>query len=203
MRAGTPEASEHAMKDRLEDRISIADLMTGWMRRDLSQWESLRELFHADGTIEVTWFEGKFSDFVDASMRMGASDIRTKHLITSPVITFRDDKAIGETNAMIVGENVKLSLGCVAHNRFYDLIEKRGGVWKIVRRQSVYDMGSFTFPRGVVDVDAAVVDRYPREYAPLAYLLDKSGFPVKRVFATKDSELEARMKKEGQAWLEA
>jgi hypothetical protein len=44
---------------------------------------------------------------------------------------------------------------------------------------------------------------YPREYAPLAYLLEKSGFPVKRVFATKGSDLEKTMKANGQAWLVA
>jgi hypothetical protein len=45
------------------------------------------------------------------------------------------------------------------------------------------------------------VARYPSAYAPLAYLLEKSGFPVHRVFATKGSDLEVQMKKGGQAWL--
>lgn len=185
----------------LQDRQNIADLMTGWIHRDLAQWDLLRELFHPEGEIEVTWFEGLASEFIDASMRMGQSDLRTKHFIASPVVTFNGNRAIIETNAAIVAENVRLHLGCSAHNRFYDLAEKRNGAWKIVKRQSIYDMGSFTFPRGVVEIDGAVVDRYPREYAPLAYLLDKSGFGVKRVFATKGSELEKDMKAAGAAWL--
>jgi hypothetical protein len=189
------------MQKYLEDRLSIADLMTGWIHRDLAQWDSLRALFHPDGTIEVTWFEGLASEFVDASMRMGASDLRTKHFIASPVVTFNGGKAIVETNAIIIGENVRLGLGCESHNRFYDLVEKRNGAWKIVRRQSIYDMGSFTFPGGLVEIDGEIVERYPREYAPLAYLLDKSGFPVKRVFATKGSELEKAMKADAQRWL--
>ena len=189
------------MKTYWEDRLSIADLMTGWIHRDLAQWDSLRELFHPDGTIEITWFEGLFSDFVDGSIRMGASDLRTKHFIAGPVVSFQGDKAIVETNAIIVGENVRLGLGCSSHNRFYDRVEKRNGVWKIVKRQSVYDMGSFTFPRGVVDIDTERVERYPHEYAPLAYLLEVSGFPVQKTFATKGSELERTMKEEGQVWL--
>jgi len=104
---------------------------------------------------------------------------------------------------LIVGENVKLGIGCSNHNRFYDLIEKRDGIWRIVKRQSVYDMGTFTFPQGLVDIDQSVVTKYPREYAPLAYVLEKSGFPVKRVFATKFSQLEKEMKAEGLAWLNA
>lgn len=189
------------MQISLEDRQNIADLLAAWMHRDLAAWDDLRGLFHPDGTIEVTWFEGRFSDFVDASMRMGVSDLRTKHLIASPVVRFNGARAIAETNAVIVAENVRLGLGCSNHNRFYDLIEKRSGAWKIVRRQSIYDMGSFTFPRGIVEVDGAVIARYPREYAPLAYVLEKSGFPVRRVFATKGSDLETAMKRDGQNWL--
>lgn len=76
-------------------------------------------------------------------------------------------------------------------------------MWRIVKRQSVYDMGTFTFPQGLVEIDQSVVAKYPREYAPLAYLLEQSGFPVKRIFATKFSQLEKEMKAEGLAWLHA
>jgi hypothetical protein len=62
-------------------------------------------------------------------------------------------------------------------------------------------MGAFTFPGGIVEIDPAVVARYPREYAALAYLLEKSGFPVSRVFATKGSDLEKEIKESAMAWL--
>jgi hypothetical protein len=191
------------MQAALEDRQSIADLMTGWIYRDLAEWDKLRALFHPDGTIEISWFEGLASDFVDDSMRMGKSDLRTKHFISAPVVTFNGNKAIVETNAVVVGENVRLDLGVSAHARFYDQVEKRKGVWKIEKRRGIYDFGYFNFPQGVVEIDRELVKKYPREYAPLAYLLEKSGFPVKRVFATKGSDLEKTMKANGQAWLAA
>ena len=193
------------MNTYLQDRQHINDLINGWIYRDLGDWDRLRDLFHPDGTIEITWFEGLGSDFVAGSMRMGASDVRTKHLIGTPVVTFNADanKAVVETNAMIIGDNVKLNLGCIGHNRFYDLVEKRDGQWKLFHRQSIYDMGSFTFPLGIVDIDQGTVAKYPREYAALAYLLEKSGFPVQRVFATRGSELERRMKEDAQRWLTA
>jgi hypothetical protein len=187
----------------LDDRQQITDLMTGWIHRDLAQWDAMRALFHPEGTIEITWFEGLFSEFVDASAKMGVSALKTKHLIGAPVVAFNGDKALVETNAMIVGENIELGLGCSVHNRFYDRVEKRDGLWKIVHRQSVYDMGGFVFPQGLVEIDKSVSKKYPREYAALAYVLEKSGFPVNRVFATRGSELEKKMKEEGQAWLAA
>src|ERR1700688_723801 len=75
----------------LEDRQRIADLMTGWIHRDLAEWDKLRELFHPDGTIEISWFEGLARDFVDGSIRMGESNVRTKHFISAPVVTFNGD----------------------------------------------------------------------------------------------------------------
>ncbi|WP_075790926.1 nuclear transport factor 2 family protein [Massilia putida] len=185
----------------VEDQIQISDLINGWMYRDLGAWDKLRGLFHADGTIEVTWFEGAFGDFVDASARMGRSALRTKHLIGSPVISAHGNRAIVETNAVIVADNIELGLGCAAHNRFIDRAEKRNGTWKLLRRESVYDMGSFTFPSGVVEVARDAVARHPREYAALAYLLEQSGFPVRRVFATRGSGLERMMKAEARDWL--
>lgn len=193
------------MQNQLQDRQQLNDLINGWMHRDLGEWEQLRELFHPDGTIEITWFEGLGSDFVNGSMRMGASDFRTKHIITSPAVSFNEagDKALLETNAMIIGENTKLNIGCECHNRFYDMAEKREGQWKLFYRQTIYDFGLFTFPLGPVAIDQAIVTKYPREYAALAYLLEQSGFPLGRVFATRGSELEANMKAEGKRWLAA
>lgn len=185
----------------LEDRQQITDLITGWIHRDLGQWDDLAQLAHPDGVIEITWFEGPFAEFVEGSKRMGKSDLRTKHLIGTPVVSFNGNKAIVETNAVIVAENICLDLGCSVHNRFYDLVEKRQGLWKLIKRQSIYDMGSFTFPRGLVEIDREAVARYPREYAPLAYLLEKSGFPLNRLFATRGSELEQAMRKQAGDWL--
>ncbi|WP_405010014.1 nuclear transport factor 2 family protein [Kitasatospora sp. NBC_01539] len=187
----------------LQDRQDIADLMTGWIHRDQGRWDRLRELFHPDARIEITWFEGAASDFVDASARMSTTGLRTKHLITPPAVTFSADgtRAVGETNAVIVVENDSLGLGCNGHNRFIDRIERRDGVWRIADRKSVYDFATFTFPTGTAEIDPEVVAGYPREYAALAYLLDRSGFPVQRTFATQGSELESVIVKSAFAWL--
>ncbi|WP_411139638.1 nuclear transport factor 2 family protein [Streptomyces sp. x-80] len=189
------------MDARIEDRAAIADLMTGWMYRDLGEWDRLRDLFHPGATIAITWFDGSAADFVDGSARMGASDLRTKHLIANPSITFDGDRALVETNAMIMAENTALDLGCTAHNRFWDQVEKRDSTWRITRRESIYDMSSFSFLAKAPDIDEKTVRRYPREYAALAYLLERSGFPLVREFPTRGSALEAEMKAAGTAWL--
>lgn len=187
-----------------QDRQDIADLMTGWIHRDLGEWDRLRDLFHPDARIEITWFEGPAGDFVDASARMGASDFRTKHVVAAPALTFSADgsRAIAETNAIIIGENARLALGCNGHNRFIDRVERRDGAWRLQDRKSVYDFATFTFPLGLVEVDREAASRHPTEYAALAYLLEASGFPVGRVFATRGSEGEKEIKQSALDWLQ-
>lgn len=187
---------------RIEDKAAIADLMNGWIHRDLSEWEQLGGLFHPGATIAITWFDGLATDFVEGSARMGASDLRNKHFVGNPSITFAGDRAFVETNAMIVAENVALDLGATTHNRFLDQIEKRDGIWRITRRESSYDMSYFNFLAKVQEVDEKTVRSHPREYAALAYLLDYSGFPIVREFPTRDSDLEAGIKAAGAAWLQ-
>jgi hypothetical protein len=185
------------------DRQDIADLMTGWIHRDLGEWDLLRDLFTPDGQIEITWFSGAASDFVDGSARMGASDIRTKHLIATPTIRFSEDgaRAVSETNAIIVAESGPLRLGAQAHSRFIDRLVKQDGSWRIADRRAVYDFSSFTFPAGIVPVDQAIVDAHPIEYAALAYILSVGGFPVDGTYPTRGSAAERTIKSTANSWL--
>lgn len=187
----------------IADKAAIDALMQGWMFRDTAQWDKLRTLFHSDGRMEASWFQGLFSDFVDASMRMGASDLRTKHVMGTPIISFKNDKALAETNAIIARDNAALQLGCNSHGRFFDCIERRDRNWKILKRQFVYDMSALTFPNGLIEIDTNAAKRYPHEYAALALILEKSGFPVTRLLATRGSEAERAIRSAGQAWLDA
>ena len=184
------------------DREDIAELVNKWMLRDLGRWDELLEIFHPDGSIEVSWFEGRFSDFIEASKRMGKSNLRSKHLIGTPVIRGRGDRAISEVNAVIVLSNSVIPLGCDAHSRLFDLAERRDGVWKLLKRYCIYDMAHFTFPAGMVDIDMSE-SSYPREYAAMAFLLDRSGFPLKRIMPTRGSDIEAKIRAAADQWLEA
>jgi SnoaL-like domain len=188
---------------RLSDIEAIRALMAGWIHRDNGNWAELADLFHPDATIEITWFSGLARDFVEGSSRMGQTTLRTKHFIAEPVITFAGDRALVETNAMIVGENTDLELGATTHNRFIDRVQRRGGIWRIAHRDSVYDFSSFTFPYGRVDIETALARGFPREYFALAYLLVKSGFRVDRVLATRGSDLEHAIRTAGAQWLAA
>lgn len=80
-----------------QDQAAIARLMTGWIHRDLGNWDELAALFHPGATIDISWIDGLATDFVEGSKKMGAGPARTKHLITQPVIRFAGDRAFVET----------------------------------------------------------------------------------------------------------
>lgn len=189
----------------LQDEHDIADLMTGWIHRDVGSWDSLRGLFHPGARISLSWFSGPAEDFVDASARASGSEFRSKHMIAAPTTRFSSSglRAVTETNAVVVGENRRLQLGSVTHTRFIDHIENRDQRWGIVDRACVYDFSSFTFPVGLpVNIDLDLVAKYPTEYGALAYLLEASGFEVADSLPVKGSDRERRIKRSAGTWLD-
>jgi hypothetical protein len=186
----------------LDNDRDINKLVSGWMYRDTAQWDKLQNIFTPDATIEVTWFEGRAADFINASKKMGTSQLSAKHLISNPVIEYKGNKAIAETDVMIVVHNDSIKLGSTVHARFYDQIKRVDNEWKISRRQVFYDFGSFNYPTGPVEIDQNIVEKFPIAYAPLGYLLNSAGYPVNRIFATKNSDAEKLIREQGQAWLE-
>ncbi|WP_213769246.1 nuclear transport factor 2 family protein [Caballeronia sp. dw_19] len=189
------------MIDRLEDEIEIATVMSGWLRRDLAQWDALARLFHPHATIEITWFRGTATEFVEGSRKTGASDLVSRHLIGTPQLQFNGTKALAETPAIIGVQNCKLGLGATTHARFLDRVEKRDNCWRIAERHCSYDISTFDFPRGPVEIDIDRLDRHRPEYAPLGYLLDTAGFPVEGPFPTRGSDLETKVREDAGDWL--
>ncbi|MEU0505471.1 nuclear transport factor 2 family protein [Nocardia sp. NPDC005998] len=191
--------------NRIEDRWAISELMTGWIHRDKEQWDELSGLFHEDATLRILWFSGSAHDFIDAGRRMGHGPLRSKHFIGAPTIRFAGDGAFVETNAILLAELTGAGIGATIHNRFLDRVSRRDGIWRIEHRDSVYDMGGFTYPFGVTgapDIDAeSLSGRHPREYAALAYLLETAGHPVIGTYPTRFSEQEAAILEAGNAWL--
>ncbi|MGW4400036.1 nuclear transport factor 2 family protein [Amycolatopsis nivea] len=183
------------------DRQAITDLTTGWIHRDREDWDALANLFHDDATLTILWFSGPAADFVEGSRRMSGGPLRSKHFIGTPVVEAAGGRAFVETNAMLVADHLELGIGVTVHNRFLDRIERRDGVWRIARRDSVYDMGGFTYPCGIRPTDDLDPLRHPREYAALAYLLEHSGHQVPDTCPTRFSEREREIIEEGRTWL--
>jgi hypothetical protein len=53
-------------------------------RRDLGRWEDMRDCFHADSQIRISWFRGNGADFVKGSIDMARCNVLAKRRL-SPI----------------------------------------------------------------------------------------------------------------------
>src|SRR5262245_5796809 len=87
----------------ITDRQACADLIQTWgLCRDQGLWKELLETFHPDGVIAVSWFRGKFSDFVEQCRKNSGGGTRAKHLHWPASVRGKGTRAISETSVTIL-----------------------------------------------------------------------------------------------------
>lgn len=187
-------------------RSDISQLMYKWgFYRDHGMWNELRNTFHPDGTIQVTWFIGEFSDFVDASIKMAEGGIESIHIMKPSIVDVVGDRAIAITPASITARanpGVEIDLSSEAY--FFDFVERRNGEWKILRRVAVYqkDRIDSVYPsiRFWVMSWFLNTDDFHPAYKFLGAAMSQQGYTVHPQVVDKTDESRA-LYAEGQSWL--
>jgi len=195
------------MKSDLIDRLAIRDLIDNWaMWRDTGRWDDFRKLWHADGVMMATWFQGGVDDFIKVSQEGFARGARTSHFQGGLIIDLKGRRAIAQTKMQIAQRGPVEGVVCdvVCSGRFYDFVEKRRGRWGLVLRQPIYerDRISPVDPAAKLRLDKKLLARFPEGYRHLAYLQARNGQTVKLGMpGVTGPELEALYRR-GAAWLE-
>ena len=194
------------MKSDLIDRLAIRDLIENWaMWRDTGRWDDFRKLWHSDGVMMATWFQGGVDDFIKVSQQGFARGARTSHFQGGMSIDLKGRRAIAQTKMQIAQRGPVEGVVCdvVCTGRFYDFLEKRRGRWGLVLRQPIYerDRMSPVDPAAKVKLDKKLLARFPEGYRHLAYLQTRNGQTVKLAMpGVIGPELEALYRR-GEAWL--
>jgi hypothetical protein len=194
------------MKSDLIDRLAIRDLIENWaMWRDTGRWDDFRKLWHADGVMMATWFQGGVDDFIKVSQQGFARGARTSHFQGGMSIDLEGRRAIAQTKMQIAQRGPVEGVVCdvVCAGRFYDFLEKRRGRWGLVLRQPIYerDRMSPVDPAAKLKLDKKLLARFPEGYRHLAYLQTRNGQTVKLGMpGAIGPELEALYRR-GAAWL--
>ena len=194
------------MKSDLIDRLAIRDLIENWaMWRDTGRWDDFRKLWHADGVMMATWFQGGVDDFIKVSQQGFARGARTSHFQGGMSIDLEGRRAIAQTKMQIAQRGPVEGVVCdvVCTGRFYDFLEKRRGRWGLVLRQPIYerDRMSPVDPAAKLKLDKKLLARFPEGYRHLAYLQTRNGQTVKLAMpGAIGPELEALYRR-GAAWL--
>src|SRR3954454_7777178 len=156
------------------DRLAIRDLIENWaVWRDAGDWERFRTVWHDDGRMMATWFQGTADAFVQMSREGFARGVRILHFLGGISIDVAGHRAIGQTKMSISQraevEGVECDVLCTG--RFYDFLEKREARWGITLRQPIYEKDRMdpVTPRAAPVLDKALLDRFPPGYRHLAY----------------------------------
>jgi hypothetical protein len=167
-----------------DDRVLIAELVQNWaVWRDAGDWERFATLWHDDGVMMATWFQGPAADFIRVSREGFERGVRILHFLGGTSIDLAGPRAIAQTKMTISQRAAVHGVECdvVCTGRFYDFLEKRDGRWGIVLRQPIYEKDRLDplHPVDTLRLDAELLSRFPEGYRHLAYVQTGIGYDVK------------------------
>jgi hypothetical protein len=200
----------------MEDKLAIREVIENWaLWRDAGDWARFATVWHDDGWMTATWFQGPATQFIEVSRAGFERGVNILHFLGGFTCDIAGTRAIAQTkmtiNQRATVDGVLVDVVCTG--RFYDFLEKRAprperpkGVegWGIVRRQPIYEKDRMdpVDPSARLTLVQALLTRFPEGYRHLGYLQSKNGFTVKDGLPGLRGQAVETLYSEGRAWLE-
>jgi hypothetical protein len=193
----------------MTEKLAIREVVDNWIVwRDAGDWERFRTVWHDEGYMMATWFQGTAADFIRVSIEGWNKGVSILHFQGGSSIDVSGNRAIAQTK-MTISQRARVDehmVDVVCTGRFYDFFEKRGERWAIVHRQPIYEKDRMDVidpdPAKPLLLDKSILEQFPEGYRHLAYLQTRIGYPVKKDMpGLKGPEVEALYAR-GKKWLE-
>jgi hypothetical protein len=173
------------MDERAADRYAIRELVENWaVWRDAGDWDRFAGVWHDDGRMMATWFQGSARDFIRVSREGFARGVRILHFLGGTSVDLAGERAVAQTKMTISQRAGVDGVPCdvVCTGRFYDFVERRAGRWGLVLRQPIYEKDRLdpVDPAARLVLDQDLLSQFPEGYRHLAYLQTRIGYEVKR-----------------------
>ena len=197
----------HGNESRLNEKAAIIEVVHNWaLWRDAGDWQRFASVWHDDGWMTATWFQGPAQEFIKVSKAGFEKGVSILHFLGGSSVDVNRTRAIAQTKMTISqrgpceGELVDV----VCTGRFYDFFEKRAGRWAIVRRQPIYEKDRMdpVDPAVRIKLDPDLLGSIPEGYRHLGYLQSKLGFQVKRDLPQLKGPAVELLYRQGRAWLD-
>jgi hypothetical protein len=194
------------MHDTLLDRLAIQEVVNDWvLASDSGDWDKFATVWHDDGWMTATWFQGPATEFAKARRAGFDRGVSIIHFLGGTTCEVAGTRAIAQTK-MTINQRAEVDavvVDAVCTGRFYDFFEKRADRWAIVRRQPIYEKDRLdpVEPGTKLPLDPALLARFPEGYRHLGYLQSKAGFNVKLGLPGLRGPEVANLYAEGAAWL--
>jgi hypothetical protein len=190
----------------LQEKQRIREVVENWVVwRDSGQWEKFKTVWHSDGVMMATWFQGHFEEFIKVSIEGWNKGVSILHFLGGCSVELKGDRAIAQTKMTITQRGPVDGVMCdvVCTGRFYDFMEKREGRWGVVLRQPIYEKDRLNplDPASHLALDQDLLNQFPEGYRHLAYIQTKLGFTVKTDMPQLKGPAVEALYQRGQDWL--
>lgn len=150
--------------------------------RDLGFWNRMRECFHPDSKVNISWFQGNGHDFVLGSKDMAARGMLAKHRLGPVLVSLNGDRGIASVSGIIDiptvidGKEFTLSAHCLMLYR----TEKRADVWRLCSFECIYRRDELVpcLLGQTADLPVALLEQFRPSYRNLSYSLHLKGYAV-------------------------
>jgi hypothetical protein len=192
--------------DVARDKRAIRDLIESWVLwRDAGLWEQFRSVWHDDGYMMATWFQGSADEFIAANRKGWEKGVVILHFLGGSTLEVSGCRAIAQTKMSISQRAPIHGIECdvVCTGRFYDFFEKRDRRWGLVHRQPIYEKDRVdpVDPAARLSLDRERLHAYPEGYRHLAYLQSEIGYSVKTDMPGLKGQAVEALYRAGAAWL--
>ena len=189
-----------------DDVRAIRETIENWaLWRDAGDWERFATVWHDDGWMTATWFQGPASEFIAVTRQGFERGVSILHFLGGTTCDVAGARAIAQTK-MTINQRAEVDsvvVDVVCTGRFYDFFEKRHGRWAVVRRQPIYEKDRLdpVDPSARLTLDRSLLAQFPEGYRHLGYLQSKNGFQVKKGLPGLRGDAVEKLYGEGKAWL--
>jgi hypothetical protein len=194
------------MSEVLAAKLAIREVIDDWVvASDSGDWDKFATVWHDDGWMTATWFQGPATEFQKARRSGFERGVSIIHFQGATSVEIDAGRAIAQTK-MTINQRAPVDgvlVDVVCTGRFYDFFEQRAQRWAIVRRQPIYEKDRLdpVEPGAKVSLDPALLAKFPEGYRHLGYLQTKAGFNVKLGLPGLRGPEVAKLYAEGAAWL--
>ena len=199
------------MDETLTEQLRIRQLVDNWaVWRDAGEWDRFKTVWHSDGMMMATWFQGPFEDFIRVTIEGWNKGVSILHFLGGSSIDVTGDRAIAQTKMTISQRGLVDGVMCdvVCTGRFYDFFERRADStglvrWGLVHRQPIYEKDRVDpiDPAAQLAMDQAALAAFPAGYRHLAYIQTRMGYTVKLDMPGLKGPAVQDLYRRGGAWL--
>jgi hypothetical protein len=199
------------MDAQMRDELDIRQMVERWaVWRDAGDWERFATVWHPDGVMMATWFQGPFREFIRVTQEGWAKGVSILHFLGGSAVEVAGDRAIAQTKmtisqrGMVEGASGPVLCDVVCTGRFYDFVTRHEGQWKLLHRQPIYEKDRIdpVDPVAVLQLDQQALAAFPEGYRHLAYIQTRIGYKVKMDMPMLKGEGVQALYGRGRRWLQ-